>query len=194
MKLKTRRERVLLGLTLLVVIGSLGWVGYTRINEALYELENDEEFGIYALERELRNKQQMRSTSESVVKHYEEVKEQLSVDGETSLVKSFIREEVTELLNDTGFPAQTVLTQDPIPDREGFLTTYKVSIEGERDITIEQLTAFLYEMERRSEVLEIEQIQFGNPRQSREDPDGQYEFSVQNIVIERLVYSQEEES
>ncbi len=188
MKLKSRRERILFGAALLVILGAFAWVGYDKVTNILNRLDEE----ISDLERSLREKKHTEKSDRAIADRYVRVREELTIPGSESEVKSSIREELTKLLGGERGPAYTtILAKDPQRDREGFLTTYQFSIDNIKAITIGDLARFLDKMERESEVLEIESIQISNPRQSRDaSPEAQYEFSVPQIVISRLVYTE----
>lgn len=192
MKLKSRRERILLGLTVLVLLGLGGWYGFLNIKVALDDMDTR----ISDLETDLRSKQRLEREDRAVADRYERVKKELTIPGSESEVTSAIREELTRLLSgEDGLGYTSIQAKPPTSDSEGFLTTHQFSIDQTKASTISNLARFLNRMETESEVLEIETIQVSNPRRPRDDQSGsQYEFTIPQIVISRLVYTQSDEN
>lgn len=186
MRFKSRRERILVFLTAILVVGVLGVMGFGRVRAKLADMDSQivkYQLEFNGMERDSRAKQ-------SNAVRYRRVKESLTIAGSDSEVMAVIRSELVELLNRTGFPTPEITARPPQPDREGFLTTYTFEIRGIRACSMRQLAEFLYEMEQSSDVLEIESINMQNPRMPREDSaDGEAEFAIQQIEITRLVYS-----
>jgi len=174
------REKRLLSITAIVLIGVIGYFGvYETLLAKWVELNTE----IEALELRLRASQKNYLEEAKIQKEYEEVVSSLRIEGSDTDKQIKIMKELNDLMLEAGVIPKGAKPLNVV-EEENFQVFYFSYNDTETNMI--SLTNFLYLLERRSKVSEIQQIEIKPPSPPLYKP-GEQRFKT-SFKIARLVY------
>lgn len=181
---KTKREQGLLVITLLVVLGGLGYVGYTKYLEKSDQLQErsmalDQQY--VTMMRTLRNLRAIES-------RYERITSDLRLPGDESLWPIRIRDEIDRFLEKAGIEIKgRTEPEQPIYHEDVEAVEYRFRLK-DLEAPMPVLARFLSLLEEESAVLEVKQLEI---RPSDRHRGGRYGVGV-SMKISRIVFMRPE--
>jgi hypothetical protein len=184
MLLKTKRERTLLLLTVLVVVGGLGYVGYLNYQEKWGQLEQQSGQLVTqynGMVRTLRN-------LKTIVSRYERVTADLRLEDDQSFWPILIPEEIDRFMEKAGIVEKGRReAQQPIYHDDVEAIEYRFRVD-EVIAPLPQVARFLSLLEEESAVLEVKELTILPADRRR---GGQHGVRVR-MLISRIVFTRPE--
>jgi hypothetical protein len=182
MLIKSRRERILVGLTLLVTVLGLGYVGYLKYEEKWTGLQED----LSSLQREYSAMVRILINLKSIMARYQRVTEDLRLPGEESLRVIQIRDEIDRFLEKAEITSKgRINPEEPEYHDDVGAVAYRFQID-DLTTTMPRLARFLSLLEEESAVLEVKELDV-QPSDRRRG--GNYGVRVR-MRISRIVFTE----
>lgn len=155
--IRTRSEKILFSVVLILAIGLGGLYVYRNYGDDLFGGNTNLESRIASIEE----MQQVRDQSAEIQKRYEQLKSELELEGSDSEQMQSFRTEITTILEqlNIGKSYQDLVSREP--RREDDFKIISISIE-QLQCSPQVLGQFLYQLEGQSEVIEVEKCVINN--------------------------------